>query len=50
MYGYEAEEVIGKANSDILHAPEAVATGKPREMVINVTPFRESSTFSGYCD
>src|SRR6185369_8398864 len=33
MYGYEAEEVIGKANSDILHAPEDVATGKPREIM-----------------
>jgi PAS domain S-box-containing protein len=33
MYGYEPEEVVGKANSDILHAPEDVATGKPREIM-----------------
>src|SRR6185436_17561356 len=33
MYGYEPEEVVGKANSDILHAPEDVASGKPREIM-----------------
>lgn len=33
MYGYDAEEVVGKANSDILHTPEDVALGKPREMM-----------------
>lgn len=25
MYGYEPEEVVGKANSDILHTPEDLA-------------------------
>src|SRR6185295_412545 len=33
MYGYDAEEVVGKANSDILHVPEDVAAGKPREIM-----------------
>jgi PAS domain S-box-containing protein len=33
MYGYTAEEVVGKANSDILHTPEDVALGKPREIM-----------------
>src|SRR5690242_15463176 len=33
MYGYEAEEVVGKLNSEILHTPEDVATGKPREIM-----------------
>ncbi len=33
MYGYEAEEVVGKANSSVLHTPEDVALGKPREMM-----------------
>src|SRR5690348_12526054 len=33
MYGYQAEEVVGKANSAILHTPEDVASGKPREMM-----------------
>ena len=33
LYGYEPEEVVGKANSSILHAPEDVATGKPRELL-----------------
>ena len=33
MYGYEAHEVVGKANSEILHTPEDVALGKPREMM-----------------
>jgi len=27
LYGYEPEEVVGKANSSILHAPEDVAAG-----------------------
>ena len=30
MYGYTAEEVVGKASSDILHTPEDVALGIPR--------------------
>src|SRR2546426_12350404 len=33
MYGYTAEEVVGKLNSEILHTPEDVATGKPREIM-----------------
>jgi PAS domain S-box-containing protein len=32
LYGYEPEEVVGKANSSILHTPEDVKAGKPREM------------------
>jgi PAS domain S-box-containing protein len=32
-YGYEAEDVVGKANSALLHTPEDVASGKPREMM-----------------
>src|SRR2546428_14057703 len=33
MYGYTAEEVVGKLNSEVLHTPEDVATGKPREIM-----------------
>jgi PAS domain S-box-containing protein len=33
IYGYEPEEVVGKASSSILHAPEDVAAGKPREIL-----------------
>jgi len=33
MYGYEAEEVVGKMNSEVLHTPEDVAGGKPREIM-----------------
>lgn len=33
MYGYEAEEVVGKLNSEVLHTPEDIATGKPREIM-----------------
>ena len=33
LYGYEAEEVLGKATSDILHTPEDIATGRPRAIV-----------------
>src|SRR5690242_15184265 len=33
LYGYEPEEVVGKANSSILHSPEDVAAGKPRELL-----------------
>ncbi|MBI1926088.1 PAS domain-containing protein [Candidatus Poribacteria bacterium] len=33
MYGYEPEEVVGKANSEILHTPEDVALGKPRQIM-----------------
>src|SRR6266478_3549728 len=33
LYGYEPEEVVGKANSSILHTPEDVQSGKPREIL-----------------
>jgi len=33
LYGYEPEEVVGKANSIMLHAPEDVAAGKPQAML-----------------
>ncbi|MFZ2853350.1 MAG: PAS domain S-box protein [Rhodocyclaceae bacterium] len=33
LYGYEAEEVVGKANSEILHVPEDVAAGRPGEIL-----------------
>ena len=33
LYGYSAEEVVGKANSAILHTPEDVAAGKPEEIL-----------------
>src|SRR5690242_26727 len=33
MYGYEAEEVVGKMNSEVLHTPEDVAAGKPGEIM-----------------
>lgn len=33
IYGYEAAEVVGKANASLLHAPEDVAAGKPREIL-----------------
>ncbi len=29
LYGYEAEELLGKVTSDILHTPEDVAAGRP---------------------
>src|SRR5207249_5923510 len=32
-YGYEPEEVVGKANSSILHTPEDLAAGKPQELL-----------------
>src|SRR5579864_2102964 len=32
LYGYEPEEVVGKANSSILHTPEDVASGLPQRM------------------
>lgn len=32
LYGYDPDEVVGKANADILHTPEDVATGKPEEI------------------
>ena len=33
LYGYEPEEVIGKANSSMLHTPEDIATGKPAQIM-----------------
>src|SRR5579863_1880525 len=33
LYGYEPEEVVGKANSSILHIAEDVETGRPRELL-----------------
>src|SRR3954465_9128121 len=33
IYGYEPEEVVGKANSSILHTPEDAAAGKPLELL-----------------
>ena len=33
MYGYEAEEAVGKLNSDVLHAPEDLALGRPKQMM-----------------
>ncbi|HZT05533.1 MAG TPA: PAS domain S-box protein [Chloroflexota bacterium] len=33
IYGYEPDEVIGRANSDILHVPEDVMAGRPREIM-----------------
>src|ERR1700731_3837111 len=33
LYGYEPDEVVGKANLAILHVPEDVAAGKPREIL-----------------
>jgi PAS domain S-box-containing protein len=33
LYGYEPEEVVGKANSVMLHTPEDVAAGNPAEIL-----------------
>jgi PAS domain S-box-containing protein len=33
MYGYEAAEVVGKVNTEVLHTPEDVALGIPRQIV-----------------
>jgi PAS domain S-box-containing protein len=33
LYGYEPEEVVGKANSSILHVPEDVKAGRHAEIV-----------------
>ena len=32
LYGYDVNEVVGKANSSILHTPEDVQSGKPAEI------------------
>ncbi len=33
LYGYEPEEVIGRANSSMLHVPEDVKAGKPQQIM-----------------
>src|SRR2546428_7067965 len=33
LYGYEPDEVVGKANSSILHTPEDIKAGKHREFL-----------------
>lgn len=33
VYGYEPDEVIGKANSAMLHTPEDIAIGKPEQVM-----------------
>jgi len=33
LYGYEPEEVVGKANSSMLHVPEDVRAGRHREIM-----------------
>src|SRR5438552_3617990 len=33
LYGYEPEEVVGNANSAILHTPEDVQAAKPHEIL-----------------
>src|ERR1700757_518384 len=33
LYGYEPEEVVGKANSSILHTPDDVKAGKHSEIM-----------------
>src|SRR5260370_839528 len=33
LYGYEPDEVIGRANSSILHAPEDVSAGVPQQIM-----------------
>ena len=33
IYGYGPEEVVGKANSEILHTPEDIASGKPGQIL-----------------
>ncbi|MBI3853096.1 MAG: PAS domain S-box protein [Verrucomicrobia bacterium] len=33
LYGYEPEEMVGKANSQILHTAEDVNAGKPQQML-----------------
>src|SRR5712692_1086625 len=33
LYGYDPQEVVGKANSSILHVPEDVRAGKPQQIM-----------------
>jgi PAS domain S-box-containing protein len=44
LYGYEPEEIIGKANSSILHTAEAVAAGLTHEMMATAL---ETGKFEG---
>jgi PAS domain S-box-containing protein len=44
LYGYEPEEIIGKANSTILHTPEDVAAGLPQQMMATAI---ETGKFEG---
>jgi PAS domain S-box-containing protein len=39
LYGYEPDEVIGKAYSSILHSPEDIANGKPAEVMAAALQF-----------
>src|SRR5436309_9257799 len=34
LYGYEPEEVVGRANSQILHVPEDVQSGRHKQIVL----------------
>ena len=47
LYGYEPEEVIGRVNSSVLHTPEDVKAGKPRE-ILNAA-LHDGSPFSRVC-
>ena len=33
LYGYAPDEVVGRANSSILHTPEDIAAGRPTEIM-----------------
>jgi PAS domain S-box-containing protein len=44
IYGYESEEIVGKANSSILHAVEDVASGLPQRMMATAL---ETGKFEG---
>jgi hypothetical protein len=35
LYGYGPDELMGKANSRILHTPEDIAAGRPQEIMGN---------------
>lgn len=41
LYGYEAEEVLGKATSDLLHTPEDIAAGRPAAMMEEAVALRQ---------
>src|ERR1700683_4041165 len=32
LYGYEADEVLGKVTADVLHTPEDIAAGRPAQI------------------